>query len=57
MMVMGMGNQPLTQNGDLDGDGMSNYDEYLAGTDLLCADDKLKILSIKSVDGKPEFLN
>lgn len=40
---------------DWDGDGVSNYDEYLAGTDPLNSDDAgLRILSWRPVAGNPD---
>ena len=43
-------------NADFDGDGVSNYAEYLAGTDPFDADDALKILSWKAVEGNPDVM-
>ena len=33
----------ITKDGDLDGDGMSNYDEYIAGTFALITQDNLRL--------------
>ena len=42
---------------DFDGDGVSNYAEYLAGTDPFDPDDAgLKILSWKAVKGNPDVM-
>lgn len=42
---------------DFDGDGVSNYAEYLAGTDPFDPDDAgLKILSWKAVEGNPDVM-
>lgn len=42
---------------DWDGDGVSNYDEYLAGTDPLNAEDAgLRILSWRSVADNPDVM-
>ena len=42
---------------DWDGDGVSNYDEYLAGTDPLNADDAgLRILSWRSMPDAPDMM-
>lgn len=42
---------------DWDGDGVSNYDEYLAGTDPLNPDDAgLRILSWRPVAGRPDAM-
>ena len=44
-------------NADFDGDGASNYAEYLAGTDPFDPDDAgLKILSWKAVKGNPDVM-
>ena len=44
-------------NADFDGDGVSNYAEYLAGTDPFDPDDAgLKILSWKTVEGNPDVM-
>lgn len=44
-------------NADFDGDGVSNYAEYLAGTDPFDPDDAgLKILSWRAVDGNPDVM-
>ena len=44
-------------NADFDGDGISNYAEYLAGTDPFDPDDAgLKILSWKNVEGNPDVM-
>ena len=42
---------------DFDGDGVSNYAEYLAGTDPFDPDDAgLKILSWRAVEGNPDVM-
>ena len=44
-------------NADFDGDGVSNYAEYLAGTDPFDPDDAgLRILSWKEVEGNPDVM-
>ena len=44
-------------NADFDGDGVSNFAEYLAGTDPFDSDDAgLKILSWKAVEGNPDVM-
>lgn len=44
-------------NADWDGDGVSNYDEYLAGTDPFSAEDAgLKILAWKTVADNPDVM-
>ena len=40
---------PLSRDGDYDGDGVSNYEEYLAGTDPLSDADCLRILAFGQV--------
>ena len=51
------GHSPLTdaeKQADADGDGLSNYQEFLAGTDPLEAGSTLKILAVrKSLAGQP----
>lgn len=43
-------------DGDWDGDGVSNYDEYLAGTDPLSSSDSLSILALNAVSENEEVL-
>ncbi|MBI1841516.1 MAG: hypothetical protein HYR88_11785 [Verrucomicrobia bacterium] len=40
----------LTQTGDLDGDGVSDYDEYLAGTDPTKASDRFLVVNIAAAN-------
>ncbi|MDD2597679.1 MAG: thrombospondin type 3 repeat-containing protein [Kiritimatiellae bacterium] len=55
MAVMGF-EGPLNPHGDYDNDGMSNYDEYLAGTDPLSDADCLRFISLESVAENPDVL-
>lgn len=41
---------------DYDGDGVSNYHEYIAGTDPFSVEDHLRILSLASVPGNTNVL-
>ena len=52
MEVMGI-EGPFLPDADYDGDGLSNYEEYLAGTDPFLAEDSLRILSMEQHPGAP----
>ena len=54
---MGLSMEDYDPNADYDGDGVSNYAEYLAGTDAFDpADVGLKILSWRKVDGNDNVM-
>lgn len=54
---MGLSMSDYDPNADYDGDGVSNYAEYLAGTDAFDPSDAgLKILSWRPVEGNPDVM-
>ena len=55
MAVMGF-EGAFTPDGDYDNDGMTNYEEYLAGTDPFSDADYLRIFSLATVPANPDVL-
>ena len=54
---MGLSMEDYDPNADYDGDGVSNYTEYLAGTDAFnAADAGLRILSWRAVEGNDNVM-
>lgn len=48
--------KPYDPKADYDGDGISNLDEYLAGTDPLTSGDRLAIVRLEPVEGQASLL-